>query len=46
MKSFKKFSDFFYKKKDLQESMKGREFVFDDVDLLHLKCHRKKPKSL
>lgn len=37
---------FLLKKEDLEESMKGREFVFDDVDLLHLKCHRENPKSL
>ena len=37
---------FLLQKEDLEESMKGREFVFDDVDLLHLKCHRKKPKIL
>lgn len=37
---------FLLKKEDLEESMKGREFVFDDVDLLHLKCHRGNPKSL
>lgn len=37
---------FLLKKEDLEESMKGREFVFDDIDLLHLKCHRENPKSL
>ena len=26
-------------KKGLEESMKGREFDFDSVDLLHYKCH-------
>ena len=26
--------------KSLEELMKGREFVFDSVDLLHYKCHR------
>ena len=26
---------------DLEESMKGSEFVFDSVDLLHYKLHKK-----
>ena len=41
MKSLKNFLNIFYKnyKKGLEESMKGREFVFDSVYLLHYKCH-------
>ena len=26
--------------KGLEESMKGSEFVYDSVDLLHYKCHK------
>ena len=26
--------------KGLEEAIKGSEFVFDGVDLLHYKCHR------
>ena len=30
---------------DLEESMKGSEFVFDSVDLLHYKLHKKSVNS-
>ena len=42
-KIFEKYFDFFLQKyqKGLRDSMKGKEFVFDSVDLLHYKCYKK-----
>ena len=37
----KLFDSFLQKyQKSLRESMKGSEFVFDSIDLLHYKCHK------
>ena len=40
MRSFKNFLNAFAKiSKGLEKSMKGSEFIFDSVDLLHYKLH-------